>query len=279
MAWTMSIGGLAAVVGRHLLCGGGHPEESMAGHERTGRSEQLLQRSEIHGQWEFDYLNPDMDRFYDLAFSDILKRLRLSPSDRLLDAGCGYCYHTLRLARGCAQITAVDFSDAALAVARRTIAEAGADKRIEVQKADLTCLSFEDASFDAVVSWGVIMHIPDVERALSELARVLKPGGTLVLCENNMSSLDVAVRERAINGIKRLLRLDRPEVKHTPRGIEVWMESELGGGLLVRKTSVRFLTKVLRELGLNSDRAHSWDNSRKHIRTCPQRRSSALYTR
>ncbi len=218
--------------------------------ERSSQTERFLQRSEIHTRWETDYLNPDMDRFYDLAFGDILKRLQPRSSDKLLDAGCGYCYHTIRVARSGAQITAVDFSDAALVAARRTLANAGIDKQVILQKADLTHLPFEDASFHFVISWGVIMHIPEMEKALSELARVLKPGGTLVLCENNMHSLDVAIRERAINTVKKLLGRNPPEVKRTARGSEVWTQSE-SGGLLVRKTDMGFLSRFLAEKGLH----------------------------
>ena len=42
------------------------------------------------------------------------------------------------------------------------------------------------------------MHVPEIERALTELARVLRPGGVLVLCENNVNSLDVVIRERLV---------------------------------------------------------------------------------
>jgi ubiquinone/menaquinone biosynthesis C-methylase UbiE len=217
--------------------------------ERSEQSEKFLQRTEIHAQWESDYLSPDMEPFYDLAFGDILKRLSPKPSDKLLDAGCGYCYHTVRLARSKAQITAVDFSDASLAAARRRIVDAGLDRQVVLQKADLTALPFPDGSFDFVISWGVIMHIPQMEKALLELARVLKSGGILVLCENNMRSLDVAIRERAINAIKRLIGRSSPDVKRTPRGVEVWQYSD-SGGLMVRKTDMAFLKKFLAGSGL-----------------------------
>jgi len=217
--------------------------------EQSEDSEQFLQRPEIHTQWESDYLNRDMERFYDLAFGEIIQRLQPKPTDTLLDAGCGFGYHTVRLARSKAHITAVDFSDIALAAARKKIAEAGIDKQVTLQVADLTQLPFENASFDFVISWGVIMHIPEMEKALSELARVLKPGGTLVLCENNMRSLDVAVRERAIRAIKKLLGKNVPEVRRTARGMEFWTQTA-SGGLMVRKTDMGFLTKYLAERGL-----------------------------
>jgi hypothetical protein len=71
----------------------------MLDREQSGQSKQFLKRPEIHARWESDYLNPDMEYFYDLAFDKIIKRLRPKPTDTILDAGCSYGYHTLRLAR------------------------------------------------------------------------------------------------------------------------------------------------------------------------------------
>ena len=180
-----------------------------------------------------------MDRFYDRVFADILLRIEATPDSTILDAGCGYCYHTVRLARSGAIITAVDFSEAALKVARETITNAGIN--VTLQTADLTALRFPDSSFDAVVSWGVLMHIPELEKALSELSRVLKRGGVLVVSENNMRSPDVAIREKLIHLLKRLLGKTNAQMKQTPRGIEVWEEAP-GGGLMVRKMNMRFLS-------------------------------------
>jgi ubiquinone/menaquinone biosynthesis C-methylase UbiE len=218
-------------------------------HEQARKSAQYLQRTEIHTQWESDYLNRDMNRFYDVVFEDMLKQLQPKHTDSLLDAGCGYCYHTVRLSRGGEQITAVDFSEAALAIAQRTIASAGIVDQVSLEKADLTQLRFPNNSFDFVVSWGVIMHVPEMEKALSELARVLKPGGTLVLYENNMHSLDVMIREKAIDLAKKLLGRELPDIKRTPRGLEVWKQGETGG-LMVRKTDMNYLTNFLAEQGL-----------------------------
>ena len=213
------------------------------------QSRSFLQRKSIHSQWESDYLNPDMDRFYDLAFDDILERLKPTPNNTILDAGCGYCYHTVRLTRGGCKITAVDFSEAALSEAQKTIERANIEGQVSLQKGDLTALPFADASFDFVISWGVLMHIPQMETALFELSRVLKPGGTLVLSENNMKSLDVSIRERAIHRFKRGIGRRCSEMKLTPRGIEMWEGNE-SGGLMVRKTDMDFLERYLSSLGL-----------------------------
>jgi ubiquinone/menaquinone biosynthesis C-methylase UbiE len=214
------------------------------------QSRSFLQQKSIHSQWQSDYLNPGMDSFFDLAFSDIIKRLNIKPGDTLLDAGCGYCYHTVRLARSGAKITAVDFSNAALSEAENTIKDAGIEEQVMLQQADLTSLPFRDASFDFVVSWGVLMHIPEMGKALSELSRVLKPGGRLVLSEINMRSPDIFVREKAIHLLKKALGKTNADMKRTPRGIEVWEQNPDGSGLMVRKTDMEYLSRFLRGQGL-----------------------------
>jgi SAM-dependent methyltransferase len=216
--------------------------------ELDTQSHNFLQKPRIHTEWESDYLNPDMDAFYDLVFADILKHLPSGPN-RLLDAGCGYCYHTVRLAQNGAKITAVDFSTAALDAARTTIAKAGISNNVDLRQADLTALPFESCAFDSVVSWGVLMHIPQLEAAVRELVRVLKPGGILVLGENNIHSLDVSIRERAVDLIKHCIGRKSGERQFTERGSETWIEGE-GGGLMVRKTDMNFLSGFLTSLGM-----------------------------
>src|ERR1035437_2916590 len=217
--------------------------------ELSDKSRDFLQHQEIHTRRESDYLNPDMDHFYDLAFQEILRRLQPAADSKILDAGCGYCYHTVRLARSGAKITAVDFSEIALAAARETVDRAGIKDQVTLRQADLTSLPFDDASFDYVVSWGVLMHIPRLEKALSELARVLKPGGVLVLSENNMRALDVSIREKLIHVVKKALGRPSEKMEHTARGIEVQKENA-DGILMVRKTEMNFLATYLQSIGL-----------------------------
>ena len=82
--------------------------------DQTAESRVRLKQADIHEQWENDYLNPEMDRFYTLAFDRIVEALGDTKGKRILDVGCGYCYHTTRLAERGLTITAVDFSEVAL---------------------------------------------------------------------------------------------------------------------------------------------------------------------
>ncbi len=99
---------------------------------------------------------------------------------RALDAGCGTGVCSLALAERAGRVVAFDLSDGSLRTARRLAEGAGAE-RFTFAQGSLLQLPFRDAAFDLVWSWGVVHHTADPARALDELARVLRPGGTLVL--------------------------------------------------------------------------------------------------
>jgi SAM-dependent methyltransferase len=99
---------------------------------------------------------------------------------RILDAGCGngrYSKFLLRWADPDAVITAFDLSPRMLMRARKSLKS----DRVGHVQADLTRLPYGDAAFDAVVCGWVIEHLPDPRPGLRELARVLTPGGKLLL--------------------------------------------------------------------------------------------------
>jgi ubiquinone/menaquinone biosynthesis C-methylase UbiE len=99
---------------------------------------------------------------------------------RILDAACGngrYSRYLLRHADPDALLTAFDLSPRMLERAARRVAS----DRASYAAADLTRLPYADATFDAAVCGWVIEHLPDPRPGLRELARVLKPGGKLLL--------------------------------------------------------------------------------------------------
>ena len=75
-------------------------------------------------------------------------------------------------------ICATDYDQEMVSVAARRLSAFGA--RAETRQADATALPFEDRSFDTVLSWIMLHHTMAWERALSEAARVLRPGGALI---------------------------------------------------------------------------------------------------
>jgi ubiquinone/menaquinone biosynthesis C-methylase UbiE len=99
---------------------------------------------------------------------------------RILDAACGngrYMKFLLRNADPDAMLTAFDLSPRMLERARGRVAS----ERVTYAVADLTRLPYGDATFNAIVCGWVLEHLPDPRPGLRELARVLVPGGKLLL--------------------------------------------------------------------------------------------------
>lgn len=104
----------------------------------------------------------------------------ISGCKRILDAGCGngrYSRFLLKHADPDAILTGFDLSQKMLARARQRLAS----DRVTHVAADLTRLPYADAVFDAVVCGWVLEHLPDPRPGLRDLARVMKPGGKLLL--------------------------------------------------------------------------------------------------
>ena len=92
---------------------------------------------------------------------------------RVLEVGCGMGNFAERVAHETsAEVVATDVSPRMVELAR----ERGLDARV----ADVEKLPFGDGEFDCAVANAMLYHVEDLERALSELARVLEPGGKLV---------------------------------------------------------------------------------------------------
>ncbi len=99
---------------------------------------------------------------------------------RILDAGCGngrYLRFMLRRADEDAMLVGCDLSEGMLRRARTRLKS----DRPFLLSADITRLPYRDASFDAVVCGWVLEHLPDPVPGLRELARVLAPGGKLLI--------------------------------------------------------------------------------------------------
>jgi ubiquinone/menaquinone biosynthesis C-methylase UbiE len=111
---------------------------------------------------------------YDLA----LRYLR--PDDNVLDIGCANGIHMRLLAGSCRHITGIDINEAMLDIAGTAMAENGI-ANVSLEKRSATDLGFADASFDLVYSFSTLLLIPDIERALREISRVLRPGGIAIL--------------------------------------------------------------------------------------------------
>jgi ubiquinone/menaquinone biosynthesis C-methylase UbiE len=101
----------------------------------------------------------------------------------VLDVGCGTGFLALQLARSGHRASGVDMADEMLELARDKATAAGVSVRFDV--ADAEQLPYAAASFDLVIERHVIWTLPAPEAALREWARVLRPGGRVVLVEGD----------------------------------------------------------------------------------------------
>ena len=114
-------------------------------------------------------------------------RLQITPGDRVLDVGCGNGRHAFEAYRRGARVVAFDLDRQELAAvaglcgAMRLEGEVPPGAGSAPVSGDATVLPFADSSFDKVIAAEVFEHILDDQRAMNELARVLRPGGVLAV--------------------------------------------------------------------------------------------------
>ena len=111
------------------------------------------------------------------------EELGVRPGDRVLDVGSGFGRHVYECARRGAHVVALDYAADEVVGTRDTLAamvdagEITADKLVGVLRGDATRLPFPDATFDVVITSEVLEHIQDDVAAITEMVRVLVPGG------------------------------------------------------------------------------------------------------
>ena len=115
-------------------------------------------------------------------------RLGVHRDDKVLDLGCGFGRHAYQAARLGAQVVAFDFGADEVRNVQDTfgaMAVAGeldeVVSRVGAVQGDALALPFPDDAFDRVIASEILEHIPDDEQAMHELARVLRPGGTMAI--------------------------------------------------------------------------------------------------
>jgi ubiquinone/menaquinone biosynthesis C-methylase UbiE len=112
----------------------------------------------------------------------LVEAAQLTGNERVLDIGCGAGHTALAVAPKAASVVALDVTQEMLDVAAHLAQQRGVTN-ISFRLADVAALPFPDASFDVVTSRFSAHHYEDPARAIQEAARVLRPGGRLLLAD------------------------------------------------------------------------------------------------
>ncbi|MEA2358160.1 MAG: hypothetical protein QOI62_1420 [Solirubrobacteraceae bacterium] len=165
----------------------------------------------------------------------------------VLDVGSGQGIDLVRYARAGARVTGVDLTPRHVELARAHLAAAGLPGAVVLGDAER--LPFEDSKYDLVSSNGVLHHTPDIEAALREIRRVLRPGGRARIILYNRSSLHYWIAQVLYWGVLK----GRLRAEGSMEGVLSHVEhSTIGARPLVRVYSPRQARRLLREAGFSA---------------------------
>lgn len=154
------------------------------------------------------------DRWFDenLAFLNyrLVGDARIGPGQQLLDLGSGTGYPAILAAQAVGdqgKVVGLDVSEEMVEAARRKAKTLGISAIFRA--ADVTTLPFEAGSFDAVISRFCLMFLPDIPKAVGEIARVLRPGGYLAAAVWSAAEKNPYLRT-PIDIVKTLIEIPAP---------------------------------------------------------------------
>ena len=121
-----------------------------------------------------------------------LRFLELTPDAKVLDCGCGGGANIKRLLKKCPQgvVKGIDYSPVSVEKSKRVNEAAVTKGRCNVLRASVAELPFESEQFDAVTAFETVYFWPDLPQCFREVCRVLKSGGTFLICNESNGDTD-----------------------------------------------------------------------------------------
>lgn len=138
--------------------------------------EWLREHESENSSGDFEGFKPGITASYEFCYQLLEK---YCPGKKILDYGCGNGVHSAVLAKNGNEVIGIDLSEKSLEIARKKVANKSFKDKLKFIAMDCEKLDFPDNSFDVIFDGGTFSSI-DLNKALPELARVLKPGGILI---------------------------------------------------------------------------------------------------
>lgn len=221
--------------------------------EKAGKKEQMAKMfNNISHRYDFlnHFLSLGIDKLWRKSAIRLLMPLRPKV---LLDVATGTGDFAIQaLSLNPEKITGVDISEGMLEIGRKKIEKLRLSDRIELLKGDSENLQFPDSTFDAATAGFGVRNFEDLEKGLSEILRVLKPGAMLVVLEFSrprkfpMRQLYNFYFKNILPGLGRLISNDKSAYTYLPESVDVFPDGTDFENILkkvgFKETSCRPLT-------------------------------------
>ena len=213
-----------------------YPQEKVMPYGSKGKKAEQVERMFDHIAPAYDRLNHLMSLGIDRSWrKKAIRWLRPFAPQKMLDVATGtgdFALLACRLLRP-QSLTGIDISEGMMQVGRQKAADAGWADHIHFQREDCEALSFADASFDAVTSAFGVRNFEHLDKCLSEMCRVLRPGGHLVILELStperfpMKQLFSLYSKVAMPVIGRSISHDNSAYTYLPESIRAFPQGEV----------------------------------------------------
>lgn len=183
---------------------------------------------------KYDLLNRILSGGIDIQWrKDVIKMVQSAKPATILDIATGTGDLAIMMAKNTnAQITGLDLSAGMLEVGRKKVEAEGLNNRVTMIQGDSENLPFEDNSFDCItVSFGV-RNFENLEKGLSEIRRILKPGGTFIILEFSyptsfpMKQLYTFYSKNILPAIGKLISKDQSAYTYLPDSVAAFPHGE-----------------------------------------------------
>ena len=183
---------------------------------------------------KYDLLNRILSGGIDIQWrKDVIKMVKAAKPETILDIATGTGDLAIMMAKNTsAQITGLDLSAGMLEVGRKKVEAEGLNNRVTMIQGDSENLPFEDNTFDCItVSFGV-RNFENLEKGLSEIRRILKPGGTFVILEFSyptsfpMKQLYTFYSKNILPAIGKLISKDQSAYTYLPDSVAAFPHGE-----------------------------------------------------